>query len=101
MSVTAPQFLEKQPGETRAYSMDFSNLMSSNETISSVSTVASELRGGATSDLTISSETISGQTVQMNIAGGTDGNVYRVEVTIITSASQILEGDGMLRVRDK
>lgn len=101
MAVTAPEKLEKQPSETRTYTMDFSGLMTSLETISSITTVTSELRGGGTSDLTIASENISAQTVTMSISGGTSGYVYRVEVIIVTSTSQIIEGDGMLFVTDK
>ncbi len=90
--------LVKQAGETRTYSMDFSNLMASDETISTVSTPTSELRGGGASDLTISGETISGQTIVMVISGGIKANTYRVEIIIETSGSQVLNGDGLLRI---
>ena len=90
--------LIKQAQETRTYSMDFANLMASAETISSIDLVSSELRGGGTSDLTITSETISGQTVTMIIASGTKSNTYRVEITITTSGLQILQGDGLLKI---
>ena len=90
--------LVKQVEETRQYAFDFSNLMASDETITVVSTPTSELRGGGTSDLTITNEAISGQTVTMTISGGTKAHVYRVEVIIQTSGSQILQGDGLLRV---
>jgi len=101
MAVTAPEYVEKQSGETRTYTMDFSNLMASDETIASITSVTSELRGGGTTDLTITGEAISSQTVTMKIAGGTDRKVYRIEVTIVTSGTQILIGDGMLRIMDK
>ncbi len=90
--------LIKQAQETRTYSMDFSNLMASTETISSITSVTSELRGGSTSDLTIASEAISGQTVTMVISNGTKSNTYRVEITITTSGLQILQGDGLLKI---
>ena len=100
MAVTAPAHLEKQPGEARYYSMDFSNLMVTGETIQA-QTVVSELRGGGTSDLTINNTSISGQTVIMKIAGGTDRHVYRVQATITTSGDQTLQGDGILKIKDK
>ena len=71
-NVTAPKHLCKQPGETRSYTMDFSNLMVTGETIDSFETPTSELRGGGTSDLVISGTAIDGQTITMTIAGGTD-----------------------------
>lgn len=98
VSVTAPQNLPKQASEIRTYSMDFSNLMASDETIATISSVSSELRGGGTSDLTLSSETISGQTVEVTISGGTKAKTYRIEIIITTSGGQTLEGDGLLRI---
>ena len=100
-SVTAPQHLIKQPSETRTYTMDFANLMSTGETISSIDSVTSELRGGGSSNLTLSNETISSQTVTLDISGGTHCKVYVVEVQITTSNGQKLEGDGTLRISDR
>ena len=90
--------LIKQAEETRTYSMDFSNLMASTETISSIDSVLSELRGGGTSDLTLASETIVAQTVTLIISGGTKAHTYRVEITITTSGGSILQGDGLLKI---
>ena len=103
VSVTAPAFLTKQPGETRKYSMDFANLMATPETITSINSVNSELRGRGSSDLTITSTGtgVGGQTVTMNIAGGTHAKVYIIEALITTNSGQILEGDGTLKVEDR
>jgi len=101
MAVTAPTHLDKQPGEARYYAIDFANLMVTGETISGTPVVVSELRGGGTTDLTITETTIDGQTVVMKIAGGTDRHVYRVQATITTSGAQTLQGDGILRIKNK
>jgi len=53
------------------------------------------------SDLTITGETISGSKIEMFIEGGTSGLTYRIEITINTNASQILQGDGILFVSDR
>ena len=100
-NVTAPTYLCKQPGETRSYTMNFANLMVTGETINSFSTPTSELRGGGTSDLVITDTTRDGQTITVTIAGGTDRFVYRVEITIVTSGSQTLVGDGVIRITSK
>jgi len=100
MSETAPRILEKQPSETKSFSMNFGGKMSTGETISSITSITNEYRGGGTGNLTISGESISSQTVTFNIAGGTHGRVYRIEILIVTSNSQILEGDGLLQVSD-
>ena len=97
-SSLSPQNLIKQAEERRQFSMDFSNLMASDETITAISSVTSELRGEGTTDLTIDTETISGQTITMWIEGGLKACVYRVEVTITTSGLQTLQGDGLLKI---
>ena len=93
----APQNLCKQSQEIRTYIMDFANLMVTGETIQTKS-VSHELRGGGTSDLSITSDTVVGQTVTMVISGGTKNATYRIEVTITTSASATLQGDGLLKI---
>jgi hypothetical protein len=100
-SVTAPEVLCKQPTEIRQYTMDFANLMSTSEAISSITSVTAELRGGGVSDLTLSNQAISGQTVTFWIEDGTDGETHRITVIIVTDAGQTLEGDGLISVRDK
>lgn len=101
--VSAPQTLFKKETETRHFSMDFANLMATGETIEASSpapVVTSERLGGGSSDLTITSVAISGQTITFTIADGTNGNRYRVYVVITTSADQVLDGDGVLVVRN-
>ena len=75
--------------------------MVTGETIASITTLTSEMLGGGTTDLTITSPTIVAQTVTMWIAGGTACNRYRVEVKVTTSTGAIIEGDGILKLSDK
>ena len=94
-SVTAPQMLIKQPGETREFSMDFSNLLASSETISSPVVTSTP------SGLTIGSATVSSGKVLFDISGGTHPVRYRIEVTVTSSGGSTLVGDGILKVSDK
>ena len=82
--------------------MDFTNILATGETISQISSVASETEGGYTSDLSITSTGLvaGSKKCDMFIESGTLGNTYRVEVLITTDASQILEGDGILFITD-
>jgi hypothetical protein len=80
--------------------MDFSALMATSETITSIDSVTSEKRGGGVSDLLIDSTGINGKTVEMYIGGGTDYETYRIEI-LITTPNQILQGDGLLKITDK
>lgn len=93
--LTSKDILCKQSGETIVVSMDFSNWIDTAVTLSNPSTSVD------ISGLTITGETVSGQTIQMTIAGGTNGATYRIQVLVETSDSQILIGDGILKVRDR
>jgi len=101
INTSAPEYLIKAPSERRYYTMDFSNLMASSETLTLIDSITSEKRGGGVSDLLIADSGIISQTVGMWIQGGSQFQTYRVEVQVVTSAGQVLQGDGMLRVSDK
>ena len=101
MSITANQRLCKQPIEKRKFAMEFSALLASGETITGITSVASEEINGGASDLTITGAAVNGTKVEMFIEGGTSGITYRIEVTITTNGSQILQGDGILYVSDR
>ena len=94
-SVTAPQMLIKQPGETRQFSMDFSSLLATDETISDPAVTSTP------SGLTIGSASVSGSKILFNISSGTHPIKYRIEVTVTGSSGSTLVGDGILRVQDK
>ena len=117
MGTTSRDVLTKQPGETRKYCLNFGPLLGSGETLSSGAAVAVTALGrvdGAAaispSSVTINSaiftDPVTGETTAANegvtcvLAGGTDQEDYLVEGTATTSASNILEVDGVLRVRD-
>lgn len=99
--VVANELLLKDPDEKRFYSLDFSALMASDETISTISEFSSLVIGGETSDLTLTSSAISGQTVTFWVASGTNAKTYRIKVKITTSAGQILVGYGTLKVTNR
>jgi len=100
-NITAKQRLCKQPAEKRKFSMDFAQLLATSEILTSISSVTSETIDGGASDLTITGTTINGSKIEMFIEDGTSGNTYRVEVTVNTNGSQILQGDGILYVSDR
>lgn len=85
----------KQPGEDILCTMDFSALLGQGETLSSVTAIASTPSG-----LTLSgSPTVSGVNAQQRISGGTAGITYKVTFTVLTSAGNTREGDGLVVVR--
>lgn len=75
--------------------------MDTDETISAITSVTAEKMGGETSDLIITGEAISGQTVTCWIEGGTTAVSYRVKFLITTSGGQTLRGDGTLKITSR
>ncbi len=102
--VTADERLCKQPDEKRQFSMDFSSLMTTAETIEASSpapTVTSTTTASDAVALTIETIAVSGQTITVWLSGGTHCASYRIEFKITTSTAAILVGDGILDVRNK
>lgn len=94
MSVTSHTVIDKQPGETLNVSMDFSNYVSGSDI-----TLSSPVLTSSPSGLTCGSPAVSGQSITFTVSGGTDGQNYRLQVTVDTSDSEVLIGDGILKVR--
>lgn len=100
--------ISKQPGETRLVSMDFSNKMATGEIVVSIDTITQLLAdGGTTSDLVFSGQTINAQVAQFLVSGGTIPDRsdiqecdYKVTVKITTDLGQILENDGILKIKE-
>ena len=104
--------IQKQPGETRLVSMEFTNKMDSAETIVSIDSIQQFLydADGAdapTSDLVFTGQTINGQIAQFLVSGGSIPDRadiqecdYKVTVTVTTDIGQILENDGILKIRE-
>ncbi len=104
-----PDLLEKQPGESRLYDMDFSPKMvqSPAEVISSVDSVTQleVLPDGSTQSTTDlvfpSAATFSGQVAQQRIEVGVDAKTYKVTYTVSTDLGNTLEAEGLLLVIDR
>lgn len=94
--VTSSTVLLKQPTEYFPVYMDFSSLLDTGETISSITSVTADPTG-----LTISDEAIdSDGKIKFWVADGEDGIKYRITAIIVTSLTKIFEGDGLLKVKD-
>lgn len=93
--------LFKQPGETRYYSFDFSlqDEIVGGDTLtgSPVPTVVQSTLSGSGA-LTLGSPLVSGNTVQLSVSGGVDGERYRLLCTVRTTGGFILQCAGELRV---
>ena len=93
---------EKQPSEEYPISIDFSEVLDDDETISTVDVSAKYYHGGsgdATLDV-IGSSSISDQTIIVNVKNGTDGCIYKITAVIETSGNNIYEEDIYMMVKD-
>lgn len=90
------QTLEKQPSESRLYTMEFAPNMSLGETVNAVTSVTATPPG-----LTLSgSPTFTGTRATQRILGGTNSTLYKITFIVTTSLGNTLEGEGNLRVAD-
>jgi hypothetical protein len=91
----ATVFITKHSDAKLAVGMDFSNDLSSGETLSS------PIVTDDTGDLTITGTAVDGNNVEFFVAGGTDGTNYYIKVQATSSSGEILVQEGILRIRDR
>jgi hypothetical protein len=94
--------LYKQPSESRLYHFVFSNLLVSGEAISSISSITQINYGkiNGSTDLTLSDQSFSDDTVQVRILAGTQNESYKLTTIVITSNGNTLELDGILHIKE-
>lgn len=86
----------KAPGETKRYSIDYTNWLDSGETVTSVTYAVSDAA------LVVSNTSInpSGVLAVFYVSAGTSGVVYEVTVTATTSASQVKQDVVQYTIQD-
>lgn len=77
-------YIEKDPYAVLDYTLDWTNWMPNGDTISSIS-ITAETISGDSAPLTIDSTTNNNYLATANISGGTAGNIYNVEYKIDTT----------------
>lgn len=98
---TGLRVLIKQPDEVRTYRMNFSDLMHYGALVA-VPYLVSARQGKipGSSELTLGTATIVGPRVEFSIAGGTHEENYKVTARVEDADGNLIEGEGMLYVRD-
>ena len=84
-------FSYKITTENEQFTFDFSPIMASSETISSASCTIEVKEGTDPSpnSIKVGSPSISGQLVSQRISGGLDGVIYRIEMSVTTSLTNV------------
>jgi hypothetical protein len=90
----------KQPNELFEFSCDFSNNLSSGETINGYTVTASHLGEDATSTV-IDSNRKDDDNVYVKVKAGTDGYDYKITVEATTSTGNVFETEVTMKVRDE
>ncbi len=95
----------KDSGETRKYEFDFTDILPSAVTLSSITTISqyeATSAGGytTTTDLTLSSQALATPIASVLVAGGTAGKVYLLECLCLASDGQSIIVPGGLSVED-
>ncbi len=109
--VTSQDTLVKEAAEVRNVLVDFTDVLDKdnyvNETISSITSIASSPSGVTVSSTSIPTlprfvegiEVAPGKCVQFTIASGTNGTDYLLVITVVTSGSQTIVRKIPLEVR--
>lgn len=101
--------LQKQPSETDTFTVDFTSLLESSETLSSIDSLTVAPSGPTLSSQVINSSEITdsdgntiavGKAVQFQVSGGTDGYEYLITVKVTTSDGNSKETEVVLLVID-
>lgn len=92
----------KQPYEEILVDFDMGPVMRVERTITSVVSVAAEAVGNVAgaAAVTFGPPNVSGQIIQAQVRGGTHGEDYKISLRFVDNASDKLEADLLLKVRD-
>ena len=92
-------FFDKQPDEEFIISVEFTDRMTTGETIASNTVTAVNISTGAdATDDVFDYATITGQFLYIRVLGGTSGISYKMTITITTSTGNILEEEVVIHV---
>lgn len=84
----------KQPVEVQDYDIDFREYLTSQSDTAVSHEVVVE------AGLTLMASSLADGVVKVFIAGGDDGNQYKVSATVTTAGGRVKQGDIMVRVRE-
>jgi len=88
----------KAAGETKTYTFDFVSLLGIGETLSSGSPPVQAVWLGVGPVLSAGSPIINGTKYQVNLSGGTQGDMIQVTATVVTSTGQTLKMTGIVAI---
>ena len=91
-----PDILDLVYGETRDFSFDFSAVLNSGETISSITSVTADC-----SDLVISGLAFDDTNVYFTLSGGPICSRCMIKATVLTNSGETIISSGQLRITER
>lgn len=85
----------KQPAERISNSITYADALDEGDEVSQVMSCTAE-----PSDLGVSPVLVSGNRVRIWTQGGTDGEQYKISLTVLTSGGEIFQDELICKVRD-
>lgn len=90
---------EKQPIEVKDYPIDFSYWLTTGDTLTNVSASVACLTGSDAS-LVVTQLVLSSTSVAVWLAGGLDGQKYKISVTVTTAGGRIDQTEFLMTVKE-
>lgn len=88
---------EKQPADVQDYDCDFTEYIESmNETVGAAHTAVATAETG----ITVESYAIVAGVVKVWLSGGTDGETYKVTVTLTTAGTRVKQAEFNVKVKE-
>jgi hypothetical protein len=96
------QILTKQPAEAVICNFDFSAVIASSASISSVTSITATNCQvvASSSNVALSGTAFSGRIAQTTVSAGQHGESYKLRCLVVDSASQTHELDGIIEVKE-
>jgi len=93
------KYFEKQPDEIYSFSVDFGDVLDTDETISSKSAIAIDLSDNTiVTSTVIESSAIDGDSVTVKVKDGLDGESFKITVKATTSLLNTFEEDIIMNI---
>lgn len=90
----------KQPAEVKDYDIDFSEWLPTGDTISTYEGEVVCLTDEDDEELVIDSQSATSTTLKTWLSGGTDGQTYKVTVTVTTAGGRVDQSEFKVKVKD-
>lgn len=88
---------EKQPADVQDFDADYTDYIEAmGETVGAAHTAVATAESG----ITVDSYTITNGIVKVWLSGGTDGETYKVTVTLTTAGSRVKEAEFRVKVKE-